>query len=54
MSKRIRFTLRLSDELNKALEVLAKEEESSKNRMIVLACKELIKDYEAKQEERRS
>lgn len=41
----VRLTLRMPDKLNKELKEKAKEQNISKNALIIRACTELIKSY---------
>lgn len=45
VSNRVRVTLRLSDKLNQELSKVAEQEQSSKNRIMVLACRDFVEDW---------
>lgn len=52
VSKRVRVTLRLSDKLNQELSKVAEQEQSSKNRIMVLACRDFVEDWKKKNAEK--
>lgn len=52
VSNRVRVTLRLSDKLNQELSKVAEQEQSSKNRIMVLACRDFVEDWKKKNAEK--
>ncbi|WP_018659879.1 hypothetical protein [Allofustis seminis] len=45
VSRQIRFTLRISNELNKKIEQISEEKQLSKNRVVIEACKRLVDEW---------
>lgn len=53
MSKVSRFTVRLADWIDDEVKKIAKEEESSRNRIINIACKYYVEKWKKALEERK-
>lgn len=53
MSKSSRFTVRLTDWIDDEVKMIAKEEESSRNRIINIACKQYVEKWKKALEERK-